>query len=149
MSFGQALLNWTTAFSNFDQTAQDLRWFGWSQATVAEPCSWTGVSCTAQSAGLVLPLESGLTGRSLTLLAVQMLAAVVTRSCVPRSSLHLHIIRAASDSVKAPCRQCKANAQHCGQHDFPHILLLLRLRTCRHFQQCLGCPWTISVQSGS
>ena len=91
MPFGQALLKWTTAFPNFAQIAQDQRWFGWSQATVAEPCSWTGIACTAQSAQLKLP-QSGLTGRVLQACASTCIilwpAAASPQICPTQADLH-------------------------------------------------------------
>ena len=130
MSFGQALLNWTTAFPNFARIAQDQQWFGWSQATVAEPCSWTGVSCTAQSAELRLP-RSGLTGRPLSnllqvLVTLSAAAATCTYTPSPRYSLHRHVITVASHTVKPPYglslyTASHENAQHRGQHEVtPH-----------------------------
>ena len=42
---GEALLAWSRSFSNFAQVAQIHRFFGWSEATLAAPCSWTGITC--------------------------------------------------------------------------------------------------------
>ena len=61
-SFGEALLTWTKSFTNWDEAGEEYYgWFGWSQATIAEPCSWTGIICWDQTASLWLQ-DWGLSG---------------------------------------------------------------------------------------
>ena len=43
--WGQVLLAFARSFTNFANTARAVRMFGWSDATVNEPCSWTGIVC--------------------------------------------------------------------------------------------------------
>ena len=52
--WGQALLAWSRSFSNFAQAAQTQRFFGWSEATVNEPCSWTGINCSPDTFAIVM-----------------------------------------------------------------------------------------------
>ena len=55
------LLAWSRSFSNFGEQAQALKFFGWSDATIGMPCSWTGITCDI--GGLLLQFtDSGLAG---------------------------------------------------------------------------------------
>ena len=61
---GSLLLAWSRSFSNFGERAQALKFFGWSDATVGMPCSWTGITCDI--GGLMLNFtDVGLAGEGL------------------------------------------------------------------------------------
>ena len=45
MAWGQALLAWSSSFSSFGQVAAAQRFYGWSEATMGQPCSWQGIKC--------------------------------------------------------------------------------------------------------
>lgn len=50
---GEALWAWSKSFSNFDHAGQGYYgWYGWSEATLAEPCSWSGILCLEPTATL-------------------------------------------------------------------------------------------------
>ena len=53
---GLALLDWAETCPNLPQVAAAQQWFGWTNATAAVPCSWSGVvRCDAQLLGIGLP----------------------------------------------------------------------------------------------
>lgn len=54
MEQGQLLLNWTESFSNWQETFVNCRFFGWSQATLAMPCAWTGITCHGNNLAIEL-----------------------------------------------------------------------------------------------
>ena len=58
---GNLLLAWSRSFSNFGERGQALKFFGWSDAIVGLPCSWTGVKCNPAE---LIPnfTDSGLAG---------------------------------------------------------------------------------------
>ena len=60
-AWGQLLLAWSASLTNFADTAQANRFFGWSADTVNEPCSWSGIDCSADGFTMLLP-KLGLTG---------------------------------------------------------------------------------------
>ena len=61
-ALGTLLLTWSKSFSNFAELAQSARLFGWSEASVNEPCSWTCIYCGADG-GLGISLRNlGLSG---------------------------------------------------------------------------------------
>ena len=45
LTWGQLLLAFAGSFTNFAETAQAVRLYGWSEDTANEPCTWTGISC--------------------------------------------------------------------------------------------------------
>ena len=42
---GLALLAWSHSFPNFANVSAAKQWAGWTNATVAGSCGWTGVTC--------------------------------------------------------------------------------------------------------
>ena len=63
-TLGQALLTWSHTFNNFTRTMKACRYFGWTEATISEPCSWGGSRCASNSANFSLSLRNiGLEGR--------------------------------------------------------------------------------------
>ena len=42
---GGLLLDWSQSFENFEERAEALQFFGWSNNTASIPCSWTGITC--------------------------------------------------------------------------------------------------------
>ena len=42
---GRLLLDWSRSFSNFDANLARAALFGWSNATIDIPCSWSGIIC--------------------------------------------------------------------------------------------------------
>ena len=53
---GQALLTWSESFSNFRHQLDDCRYFGWTEATIDEPCSWGGMRCNDEGTTFGLTL---------------------------------------------------------------------------------------------
>lgn len=41
----RALLAWSRSFTNFAEVARDQQFYGWSEASADQPCSWTGIGC--------------------------------------------------------------------------------------------------------
>ena len=62
-TLGQALLAWSRTFSNFARTMRACRYFGWTQATVGEPCSWGGIECSNDGTRFSLSMRNMSLGR--------------------------------------------------------------------------------------
>ena len=92
---GNLLLAWSRSFSNFGERAGALNFFGWSDATVSMPCSWTGVVCDI--GGLMLNFtDTGLAGEAILALPAQ---HKMQHCVVPHSIDHSPPIKHA----EAPC----------------------------------------------
>ena len=52
-------MTWKASFTaNFDTTMEACRYFGWTEATIDEPCSWGGISCNDEGTTFGLSLRN-------------------------------------------------------------------------------------------
>ena len=57
------LLTWSQSFPNFQNVSATKHWFGWTNDTMAVPCTWTGVACASQCLDINLA-DQGLHGEA-------------------------------------------------------------------------------------
>ena len=54
---GAALLTWSKTFTNFNATMAACRYFGWTEASIGEPCSWGGINCNSNATTFEIKLR--------------------------------------------------------------------------------------------
>ena len=115
---GQALLAWSCTFSNFAATMEACRYFGWTEATVGEPCSWGGIGCSTDGMTFSLSLRNiGLQGRAFKACPVPLSITDLCAACgmdaspAPSAGIAAAHTKAAAASSLPPA--CQGTAKQC------------------------------------